>query len=163
MSVRITRKVEFDAGHRIPDHASKCKNVHGHRYVLEASFEGELIQEGEETGMVADFGNVKQILETAVAGRWDHAFLVWVKDGPMLRALAQLQRGSEDAPSWQHKTIVLGDVPTVENLVMIAARLIKDEMQRRNLTSRLAAIRLYETPNCWADWFAQDQGVNLNG
>ena len=30
----ITRKLEFDAGHRIPDHNSQCRNLHGHRYTL---------------------------------------------------------------------------------------------------------------------------------
>ena len=26
----ITRKLEFDAGHRIPDHKSQCRNLHGY-------------------------------------------------------------------------------------------------------------------------------------
>lgn len=26
-----TRRLEFDAGHRVPLHESKCKNPHGHR------------------------------------------------------------------------------------------------------------------------------------
>src|SRR5260363_127088 len=31
----ITRQLAFDAGHRIPDHQSRCRNLHGHRYVLD--------------------------------------------------------------------------------------------------------------------------------
>ncbi|MDP2056292.1 MAG: 6-carboxytetrahydropterin synthase, partial [Thiobacillus sp.] len=31
----ITRRLEFDAGHRIPNHASQCRHLHGHRYALE--------------------------------------------------------------------------------------------------------------------------------
>ncbi|HCX34237.1 MAG TPA: 6-carboxytetrahydropterin synthase QueD, partial [Rhodocyclaceae bacterium] len=29
--MRITRRLEFDAGHRIPDHLSRCRHLHGHR------------------------------------------------------------------------------------------------------------------------------------
>ncbi|MHB8760606.1 MAG: 6-pyruvoyl trahydropterin synthase family protein, partial [Thiobacillus sp.] len=31
----ITRRLEFDAGHRIPNHGSQCRHLHGHRYALE--------------------------------------------------------------------------------------------------------------------------------
>ena len=39
--MRITRRLEFDAGHRIPDHASQCRHLHGHRYALEITLSGE--------------------------------------------------------------------------------------------------------------------------
>ena len=39
----ITRKLEFDAGHRIPDHKSQCRNLHGHRYTLEITLTGAVI------------------------------------------------------------------------------------------------------------------------
>ena len=35
----ITRKLEFDAGHRVMNHESKCATCHGHRYVLEVTAE----------------------------------------------------------------------------------------------------------------------------
>jgi 6-pyruvoyltetrahydropterin/6-carboxytetrahydropterin synthase len=38
--MRITRRLEFDAGHRIPDHASQCRHLHGHRYALEITLSG---------------------------------------------------------------------------------------------------------------------------
>ena len=45
----ITRKLEFDAGHRIPDHKSQCRNLHGHRYTLEITLTGDakLVYTGE--------------------------------------------------------------------------------------------------------------------
>ena len=42
MSVRITRRLEFDAGHRIPNHASQCRHLHGHRYAIEVTLSGEV-------------------------------------------------------------------------------------------------------------------------
>ena len=61
----ITRKLEFDAGHRIPDHKSQCRNLHGHRYVLEITLVGNVIdQEGNsDNGMIMDFSEVKALAE----------------------------------------------------------------------------------------------------
>ena len=42
-AVSVTRKLEFDAGHRIPDHRSQCRNLHGHRYVLEVTLAGDIV------------------------------------------------------------------------------------------------------------------------
>ena len=39
----ITRRLEFDAGHRIPDHKSQCRHLHGHRYVIEITLSGQVI------------------------------------------------------------------------------------------------------------------------
>jgi len=36
----ITRRLEFDAGHRIPHHAGKCCHLHGHRYAIELTVSG---------------------------------------------------------------------------------------------------------------------------
>lgn len=139
--VMITRRVEFDAGHRIPDHNSKCRNMHGHRYVLEATVTGELVIEGSSKGMVQDFGDLKAIMQGAVADPWDHAFLFFKDDTPVRAALEMM------GP--QHKHVALDFVPTVENLVEAAANALQMHMPTRVL---LCAVRLYETPNCWADW-----------
>ena len=49
--MRITRRLEFDAGHRIPDHRSQCRHMHGHRYALEITLSGEVIaQAGDGQG-----------------------------------------------------------------------------------------------------------------
>ncbi|MDR1848594.1 MAG: 6-carboxytetrahydropterin synthase, partial [Zoogloeaceae bacterium] len=63
--MRITRRLEFDAGHRIPDHQSQCRNLHGHRYALEITLEGEVNAKPGETdsGMVMDFADIKAIAE----------------------------------------------------------------------------------------------------
>ena len=38
----ITREIGLDAAHRVPDHASKCFHIHGHRYTVFATVEGHL-------------------------------------------------------------------------------------------------------------------------
>jgi 6-pyruvoyl-tetrahydropterin synthase len=53
----ITRRLEFDAGHRIPDHKSQCRHLHGHRYAIEITLSGEIINKAGDAanGMVMDF------------------------------------------------------------------------------------------------------------
>ena len=48
-----TRKLEFDSAHRVMEHESKCKMLHGHRYALEASFAATKL---DNLGRVIDFG-----------------------------------------------------------------------------------------------------------
>ena len=78
----ITRRLEFDAGHRIPDHRSQCRHLHGHRYALEITLAGEVIEAAgrPDTGMVMDFSEVKEIARRCVVDAWDHAFLAYRGD-----------------------------------------------------------------------------------
>ena len=46
MPNRIRRWVETDTGHRVPNHSSKCRHMHGHRYRWEAELEGDVVTEG---------------------------------------------------------------------------------------------------------------------
>ena len=51
-----------------------------------------------------------------------------------------------------HKTTILQGVPTAENLAKIAFELLAPVFQEKYGKSlRLKQLRLYETPNCWAD------------
>ena len=141
----ITRRLEFDAGHRIPNHASQCRHLHGHRYVLEITLSGEIIRtEGAaEQGMVMDFSDVKSIANDVLVKRWDHAFLVYRGDRAVVDFLASLP---------EHKTVVLPVVPTAENLAAEAFRILDAayiDTYGNQLT--LQRVRLYETPNNWAD------------
>ena len=74
----ITKRLEFDAGHRIPQHKSQCRNLHGHRYALEITLEGEPIDdiESSDHGMLMDFTDVKALAKDHLVDLWDHAFLV---------------------------------------------------------------------------------------
>jgi 6-pyruvoyltetrahydropterin/6-carboxytetrahydropterin synthase len=143
--MRITRRLEFDAGHRIPDHASQCRHLHGHRYALEVTLSGDVIRaDGSPVnGMVMDFSEVKAIAKTHVVDAWDHAFLVYRGDRTVADFLASLPG---------HKTVVLDVVPTAENLAALAFRIL-DPLYHDSYGNhlRLERVRLFETPNCWAD------------
>jgi len=141
----ITRRLEFDAGHRIPDHRSQCRHLHGHRYTLEITLAGDVIRQSGDSsdGMVMDFAQVKALAREHLVDRWDHAFLVAAADQTVVDFLHSLP---------EHKTVVLDCVPTAENLARIAFAILDSVyLDTYGNHLRLARVRLYETPNCWAD------------
>ena len=141
----ITRRLEFDAGHRIPNHASQCRHLHGHRYAIEITLSGEVVRTAgaADEGMVMDFSAVKAIANAVLVEQWDHAFLVYQGDRAVVDFLASLPG---------HKTVVLSVVPTAENLAAEAFRVL-DAAYRDTYGHQLSLhrVRLYETPNNWAD------------
>ncbi len=144
--MQITRRLEFDAGHRIPNHNSQCKHLHGHRYAIEITLSGDVITtEGiSEQGMVMDFTDVKRIAKERVVDVWDHAFLVYRGDKVVLDFLNTLPN---------HKTVVLDVVPTAENLAKVAFDLLADAYRDTYGNHlKLERVRLFETPNNWADY-----------
>jgi 6-pyruvoyltetrahydropterin/6-carboxytetrahydropterin synthase len=141
----ITRRLEFDAGHRIPHHKSQCRHLHGHRYAIEISLSGNVVNTpgASEEGMVMDFSDVKAIAQKQVVEPWDHAFLVYAGDTVVADFLQSIEG---------HKTVVLDCVPTAENLAAKAFQLLDGayhDVYGNNL--RLERVRIYETPNNWAD------------
>ena len=143
--MQITTRLEFDAGHRIPSHKSQCRNLHGHRYAIEITLSGDIIrQEGiSENGMVMDFSDVKAIARRAVVDVWDHAFLVYRGDQVILDFLRTLP---------DHKTVVMETVPTAENMAAEDFRILQAEyLDTYGNHLKLERVRLYETPNSWAD------------
>ena len=143
--MQITTRLEFDAGHRIPSHKSQCRNLHGHRYALEITLSGDIISQenASENGMVMDFSDVKSIAKEAVVNLWDHAFLVYKNDNIILDFLNTLPN---------HKTVIMDCVPTAENLAAEAFKILKvnyHDTYGNHL--KLERVRLFETPNNWAD------------
>jgi 6-pyruvoyltetrahydropterin/6-carboxytetrahydropterin synthase len=141
----ITKRLEFDAGHRIPQHKSQCRNLHGHRYALEITLEGEPVDDpgSSDHGMLMDFSDVKSLAKDNLVDLWDHAFIVHEGDAQIRDLLAQIPG---------HKTVVVDRVPTAENLVAIAFEILDPlYMERFGNHLKLRKLRLYETPTSWAD------------
>jgi 6-pyruvoyltetrahydropterin/6-carboxytetrahydropterin synthase len=135
-TARITRRLTLDAGHRVPGHSGKCRNLHGHTYTVVVEVEGEVPADG----MVLDFGIVKDVM-LATVGTWDHAFLVWKGDEDVLAAL-DVDR------SWYR--IVTPRPPTAENLASLAALMMRGPLADAGVT--LTKVDVWETPNCFGTW-----------
>jgi 6-pyruvoyltetrahydropterin/6-carboxytetrahydropterin synthase len=145
--MEITTRMEFDSGHRIPNHKSSCKNLHGHRYAIEVTLKGDIIDKENESdyGMVMDFKDAKELIRKTIVEPWDHAFIVFEQDLEVINFLNTLDN---------HKTVILKKVPTAENMALIAMQLLKDSFQKKygeQITP--IKVRLYETPNNWADTY----------
>ena len=144
-NISITRRLEFDSGHRIPNHEGQCRHLHGHRYAIEVTLTGEVADHPgkADDGMVLDFGDIKRLTNQYVVEPWDHAFLVAKEDEKLVAFLASLPN---------HKTVIMDHVPTVENLATTAFAILQPVFNKAfGGRLELSAVRLYETPNCWAD------------
>jgi 6-pyruvoyltetrahydropterin/6-carboxytetrahydropterin synthase len=139
----ITRKLEFDAGHRIPDHKSQCRNLHGHRYTLEITLTGAVIDvEGNsDNGMIMDFSDIKARPRTP--GRRLGPRLPRLRKGRAGARLPGQPAGPQDG--------VIDRIPTVENLAREAFAILEAAYKDATGTGlHLHKLVLHETPNCWA-------------
>ncbi len=147
MASRIRRWVETDTGHRVPNHRSKCRHIHPHRYSWEAELECEVVNESgvSEEGMLMDFSDVSRILDEQIHDVIDHAFVVYSGDEEALAALSIM--------SVDHRTVVVPFVPTAENLAKWAYEQVEPHIRSSygNLL-RLRAFHVRETPKSWATW-----------
>jgi 6-pyruvoyltetrahydropterin/6-carboxytetrahydropterin synthase len=75
MKTLVTKQFRFESAHRLPHHDGKCKNLHGHSYLLEVTVSGDIQTAGAKEGMVIDFGDVSKIVEKLIISKWDHQYL----------------------------------------------------------------------------------------
>ena len=149
MPSTIRRWIETDTGHRVPNHKSKCRHMHGHRYRWEAEIEGDVVTERgvSDEGMLIDFSDISQILTEHIHDVVDHAFVVYQGDEEARAALSSL--GSE------HRTVVVSFIPTAENLAKWAFEQIENKITSSYGNKlRLVAMHVRETPKSWASWRA---------
>jgi 6-pyruvoyltetrahydropterin/6-carboxytetrahydropterin synthase len=134
----ITRKVEFSASHVCRNPALSDEdnrklfglaanpNGHGHNYVVEVSLEGD---PDAVTGMVLDLKELKEILNREIVEPYDHRFLNY------------------EVPPFDRV------VPTTENIACDIWRRLAPVLN--GATRRLHAIRVYETPDLFVDYFGE--------
>ena len=149
MTTRIRRYVETDTGHRVPNHKSKCRHFHGHRYRFEAEIEGDIVETSgvSEEGMLMDFSDVSKILTIHIHDVVDHAVVVYEGDEEARKVLAGL--------SPDHRTVVVSFIPTAENFAKWAFEQVEPHIRTAyGNRLRLVAMHVRETPKSWASWYA---------
>ena len=170
----VTRRIGIDAGHRIRNHGSKCRHIHGHRYEIEATCAAPRPHDdGEQSGMVLDFGFLKDEMLDVIDAPCDHGFLAEIADAD---ALAMLCPPTADFAGWQAalsaevaargfalttetrlatKLYIIAGPPTAEGLAAHwFSRLAPRVSSRSDGLARLVNLRVWETPNCHADYSA---------
>jgi 6-pyruvoyltetrahydropterin/6-carboxytetrahydropterin synthase len=136
--IECTRKIEFDAGHRVIGHEHKCKYLHGHRYVLEVT---AATQKLDDLGRVVDFGHLKTVVKNWIDDNFDHNVILHKNDKEL---------GNYIENHTGQSVYYLNENPTAEN---IALHLRDDVIPIlfKNTTFQIVKIRLYETPNCYVE------------
>lgn len=134
----ITRKIEFSASHicRSPQLSDEENQRlfglaanprgHGHNYVVEVSLEGE---PDPVTGMVLDLKELKEILTREIVEPYDHRFLNF------------------EVPPFDRQ------VPTTENIARDIWRRLEPRLNVGQ--KKLHAVRVYETPDLYVDYFGE--------
>ena len=148
MVTRIRRFIETDTGHRVPNHKSKCKHLHGHRYRFEAEIEGEVVEESgvSEEGMLMDFSDISVILTTYIHDVIDHALVISESDFDIIQLLNHLP---ED-----HRTVLVPFIPTAENLAKWAFEQVDPHIESvYGNKLKLIAMHCRETPKSLASWY----------
>jgi 6-pyruvoyltetrahydropterin/6-carboxytetrahydropterin synthase len=136
--ITCTRRIEFDAAHRVMQHESKCKHLHGHRYAIEATFAAHGL---DTLGRVVDFGLIKEVLGAWIDEHWDHTTILFDKDKALGKSITAVTG---------QKIFYLAANPTAENMASYIMETVCPKLFKA-MPIRCVRIRLYETPNCFAE------------
>jgi 6-pyruvoyltetrahydropterin/6-carboxytetrahydropterin synthase len=143
--IRITKIFRFEMAHALWNYTGKCRNIHGHSYVLYVTLAGNpLCEKGHpEDGMLMDFGKLKKLIKSNVIDEFDHAFVI--------------NDNSPQAPDFDHMKLPFENVkkvsfqPTSENLIIHFAGIISQLLPE---TITLYSLKLSETDTSFVEWFA---------
>lgn len=128
----------FDSAHFLYGYEGKCSNIHGHRWRVIVEIMGEeLDSEGQERGMLVDFGTFKKDLKEEVDDM-DHALII--EEDSLKSELLSLLKESG------FRIIEIPFRPTAENM----AYYFYSRMKNRGYNVKEAVV--YETPNNCASY-----------
>lgn len=137
-----TRRLAWDAMHRVPRHESKCAAYHGHRYTAEITCHAA---ELDDRGRVIDFGVIKQLVGSWIDEKWDHTAILMRDDpDPAIHALAASNEAHGRPVYWT------AGPPTAENIAAELGKVATALLAPHGV--KVVHVRVYETPNGWADW-----------
>ena len=126
----VSRVFTFCYAHRLRQHPGKCANLHGHNGTVKIELQcGHLNQQG----MVADFGDIKQMIGTWIDENLDHRTILEHSD-PLADVLDKLGE----------PILRLPDEPTAENLAKLIFKYAK------SLNLPVHAVSVSETEKCTA-------------
>ncbi|RPI73734.1 MAG: 6-carboxytetrahydropterin synthase [Ignavibacteriales bacterium] len=134
--MKIAKEFRWEMGHRLPEHFDKCKNIHGHSYVMIVELEGDI----DESGMVMDYYDVKKIINPIVE-KLDHAFMVYKEDKEIILFLEKMKS----------KMVIVEFQSTVENICTYFLTEIKKISLPENISK--VTVRIYETADDYAEEF----------
>lgn len=139
MKTMASRRFQFCAGHRVNKHESKCRNLHGHNYVVLITAEG-IERELDPLGRVIDFSVLKKMAYWCEEN-WDHGFLFHEEDYETQTALNAMN---------EQKRYAMKENPTAENMALHLLHDIAPILFTPHGV-RVTKVVVWETENCYAE------------
>ncbi|NLA25492.1 MAG: 6-carboxytetrahydropterin synthase [Bacteroidales bacterium] len=145
--IRLTKKFDFEMAHALHGYDGICRSVHGHSYKLDVTVIGEPIIDHTDVklGMVIDFSDFKRIVKEHIVDVYDHSLVLSYKEN--IEALAN----NKDLFKRVH---IVKFQPTCENLIVHFSEIL---IKYLPASVKLHSIKLHETANSFAEWYAGDQ------
>ena len=95
-------------------------------------------------GMVMDFGDIKKSIGDWIDTNWDHNIILNRKDSVLSHVLAFEKRKPFVMPE--------GKNPTAEHMAEVLLEAADTIVKQNHPRCRVTKVRLYETPNCFAEY-----------
>ena len=126
--------------HAIHGYEGACKHLHGHSYELQVTVKQAAVADGylDAPGFVIDFKVLKGLVQAHVINLLDHRLV-------LSHAYLQQHPFIKEAPN----LFVWNAEPSAENLLVF----VQQQLQQHLPTGvKLAALKLYETADSFAEW-----------
>ena len=141
----VTIKKHADCMHRVVNHVSKCRHVHGHSYLYDLTFSYPTIS---DIGYSLDFAEIKRIGVQWIEDHMDHGAILNPHDKIMIEACDKL-----NSKIWIMSLNGESEYcnPSVENIAKEVFLVMEVLFKDSPITPH--QIKIYETPNCYTDCF----------
>jgi len=132
----VSKTFFFCAGHQLPGHPGKCKNLHGHNYKLVVSLTGPIIND-----MVVDYSDLKSFVKTTVDAL-DHSFILtdgspeWIKEG---------------VTSSRMKVFKMKKRATTENILEVIYEILKRKLDNLGFNEHSLYLTLWESESSYSE------------
>ncbi|MFI3314895.1 MAG: 6-carboxytetrahydropterin synthase [Rikenellaceae bacterium] len=150
--IRVTKEFSFEMAHALSNYDGHCRHVHGHSYKLFVTVIGVPISDVNhpKLGMVIDFGELKKIVNSEIIERYDHALVLAEND--KTKAIYEMLESNFG------KVKLVDYQPTCENMISRFATAISTKLPSN---VELHSLKLHETATSYAQWFAEDNVLEI--
>lgn len=98
-----TKLMSFSAAHRlIKGYQGKCRNLHGHNYVVFVTLAAQTLDAHD---FVVDFGDIKRHFEGWIRENWDHSTIISDLDQPLIDFVTNDQQKHYIIPDGKNTTV----------------------------------------------------------
>ena len=144
--VRITKRFTLEMAHALLGYDGLCRNIHGHSYILWVTLRGETVNDDSDpkNGMLMDFSVLNRTIKEHIIYKFDHSLILYKSESQdEINSLFK---------NYDH-VIFVDFQPTCENILFDFVERI-NKLLPSNI--ELFSIKLQETENSFAEWFADD-------